>query len=76
LFYAAAILFAAKSLFAQMAGNISKIEIRHVGPAAAADELIQANIRTKVGDPYVRSTIDDDVRNLYSTGFFYNIQVV
>ena len=76
LFYAAAILFAAKSLFAQVTGNISKIEIRHVGPAAAADELIQANIRTKVGDPYVRSTIDDDVRNLYSTGFFYNIQVV
>jgi hypothetical protein len=29
----------------------------------------------KVGDKYLRVAIDDDVRNLYSTGLFYNIRV-
>ena len=28
-----------------------------------------------MGDPYLRAAVDDDVRNLYATGFFYNIQV-
>src|SRR6266481_2613229 len=57
-------------------GIISKIEIKHVGPASVSDELIRANIRVKVGDNYFRAATDDDVRNLYSTGQFYNIRVV
>ncbi len=61
---------------AQSAGNIAKIAIKHVGPASVNDALILANIRVKAGDPYVRATVDDDVKNLYATGFFYNIQVV
>src|SRR6478736_1492561 len=56
--------------------KITKIEVRHVGPPAASDELIRANIRVKVGDSYTRTGIDDDVRTLYSTGLFYNIRVV
>src|SRR5262249_16692148 len=55
--------------------KISKIEIQHVGPPAASDDLIRANIRVKVGDPYLRLAADDDVRNLYATGQFYNIQI-
>ncbi len=55
-------------------GTIAKIEIKHVGPATVSDELIRANIRVKVGDPYLRTAIDEDVRNLYSTGLFYNIR--
>src|SRR5256714_5704989 len=57
-------------------GTISKIEIKHVGPASVSDELIRANIRVKVGDNYFRAATDDDVRNLYGTGQFYNIRVV
>src|SRR6266481_4138446 len=56
-------------------GIISKIEIKHVGPASVSDELIRANIRVKLGDAYQRAATDDDVRNLYSTGLFYNIRV-
>src|SRR5690348_3777993 len=56
--------------------KVQKIEIRHVGPPAASDELIRANIRVKVGDTYTRTGVDDDVRTLYSTGLFYNIRVV
>ena len=29
----------------------------------------------RVGDAYQPVAVDDDVRNLYATGFFYNIQV-
>lgn len=55
--------------------TVKQIEIRHVGPPATSDELIKSNIRVKVGDPLTRVAIDDDVRNLYATGFFYNIRV-
>lgn len=63
--------------FAQApADTVQKIEIRHVGPPAASDALIRANIRVKEGDTYTRTSVDDDVRNLYSTGYFYNIRVL
>jgi len=54
---------------------VKQIEIRHAGPPATSDELIKSNIRVKVGDPLTRTAVDDDVRNLYATGFFYNIRV-
>jgi outer membrane protein insertion porin family len=56
--------------------KVYRIEIKHAGPPAASDELIRANLRVKVGDLYLRAAVDDDVRSLYATGFFYNIQVV
>jgi outer membrane protein insertion porin family len=55
--------------------RISMIEIRHVGPQAVSDDLINSNIRIKVGDPFLRAAVNDDVRNLYRTGQFYNIRV-
>jgi outer membrane protein insertion porin family len=55
--------------------KITRIEIRHVGPASVSDAMIRANIRTKPGDPYLPAAVDDDVRNLYATGLFYNVQV-
>jgi outer membrane protein insertion porin family len=55
--------------------KVYRIEIKHLGPPAASDELIRSNLRVKVGDLYLRAAVDDDVRNLYGTGFFYNIQV-
>lgn len=57
------------------ASPVQKIEIRHVGPPSASDDLIKANIRVKVGDTYTRTGVDDDVRTLYSTGLFQNIRV-
>jgi outer membrane protein insertion porin family len=55
--------------------KVARIEIKHVGPQQVSDELIRANIRVKPGDTYMRPAIYDDVRNLYGTGFFYNIRV-
>lgn len=57
------------------APKVLRVEIKHVGPPAASDQLIQANIRVKPGDIYHRLSVDDDVRNLYATGQFYNIRV-
>ena len=55
--------------------KVYRIEIKPIGPPATSDELIRSNLRVKVGDPYLRAAVDDDVRTLYGTGFFYNIQV-
>jgi len=63
------------SAAAQTTPKVTRIEIKHVGPPAVSDELIRSNIRVKVGDTYLRTATDDDVRNLYSTGLFYNIRV-
>jgi outer membrane protein insertion porin family len=62
-------------LQAQTPAKVSKIEIRHVGPATASDNLIRSHIRIKIGEPFLQTSVDDDVRNLYATGFFANIQV-
>jgi outer membrane protein insertion porin family len=55
--------------------KVARIEIKHVGPATVSDDLIRANLRIKVGDLYLRPSVDDDVKNLYGTGLFYNIRV-
>lgn len=60
---------------AQTSRTVAKVGVEHVGPPAASDELIKSNIRVKPGDAYLRARVDDDVRNLYGTGFFSNIQV-
>src|SRR5712671_5329275 len=57
------------------ASKVAKIEIQHVGPASVGDELIRANIRVKPGDTYLPAAVDDDMRNLYATGLFYNVRV-
>ena len=59
-----------------LSGPIVRIDIKHLGPVSVSDDLIRANIRVKVGDPYRRLAIDDDIRNLYGTGLFYNIRVI
>src|SRR6187402_1335473 len=63
------------SSYGQVGQKIQRIDVRHVGPPAASESLIRANIRVKEGDIYMRTSVDDDVRSLYSTGFFYNIRV-
>ena len=55
--------------------KVARVDIKHVGPPGVSDELIRANVRVKAGEPYIRTGVDDDVRNLYGTGLFYNIRV-
>ncbi len=55
---------------------IREVKVRHVGPPAASDQFILAHIASKVGSPYNPNQVDEDVRSLYATGRFYNIQVL
>lgn len=54
---------------------VKQIVITNRGPVTVGESLVRANIRSKVGDPYNGNVIDDDVRSLYATGFFSNVQV-
>lgn len=55
--------------------KVARVNIEHVGPANVADDLIRANIHVKPGDSYLPATVDEDIRNLYATGLFYQIRV-
>lgn len=68
--------FLAPLLLAQSEGRIKQIVIENIGPPACSDAMVLANMRLKVGESYTRNSIDDDVRSLYATGLFYNIQVM
>lgn len=54
---------------------VRAIEIEHIGPPAVGDARIHSFIRLKVGDPFNRSIVDEDIRRLYDTGNFYNIRI-
>lgn len=55
---------------------VIKIEIKFVGPQTVSEDLTRGNIRTKVGDQYLPAAVDEDIKNLYATGFFYTIRVM
>jgi len=55
--------------------KVVRVDIKHAGPATVSDDLIRANIHVKAGDVYQPTVVDEDVRNLYATGLFYNIRV-
>lgn len=55
--------------------KVARVDIQHVGPLNVSEDLIRANIRVRPGDTYQPTAVDDDVRNLYATGQFYNVRV-
>jgi len=59
----------------QAQGIINQIVITNIGPAAVGETLVRANIRSKEGQPYNPNEVNQDVRNLYATGYFSNIRV-
>ena len=72
------LVLAPQGLFAQLTpapAKVTKINLTNVGPQIVSEALVKANIRVKEGDMYNRAAIDDDVRNLYTTGYFYNVRV-
>ena len=50
--------------------KVTSITVSNVGPQSVSESLVRANIRIKEGDTFNRNSLDDDVRNLYSTGYF------
>jgi outer membrane protein insertion porin family len=66
------VLFA--TAFSADAQKISKIVVENIGPPAASESLVRSNLRSKEGEEYNRLTLDQDIKNLYGTGLFYNVR--
>lgn len=54
---------------------VREIIVRKIGPVTISEAAVRANIRTQVGKPLSRSTLDEDVRTLYLSGNFLNVRV-
>src|SRR5437588_7520503 len=57
------------------APTVRSIDIQYSGPATVSKEVILAQIRTAVGQPYSDSTVEDDIRSLYKTGVIQNVRI-
>ena len=54
---------------------ISSIEVQYVGPQTISKERVLAQLRTKPGQPYSESLVEQDIRALYSTGSVQNVRI-
>ena len=55
--------------------TITSIDVRYVGPETVSKDRVLANMRTKVGQPYSETTVEDDIRALYDTGKIQNVRI-
>ena len=55
--------------------NIEAVKVAHVGPASVSDQMVLVNIQTRSGDDFSAARINQDVKNLLGTGYFYNVDV-
>jgi len=69
-------LFTPASLHGQQeAPTVRSIDVQYSGPATVSKEVILAQMRTAVGQPYSDSTVEDDIRSLYKTGTIQNVRI-
>jgi outer membrane protein insertion porin family len=54
---------------------VREINIEYIGPHTVAKSVILSNMRTTVGQVYSAASVEEDVRNLYATGFFTNLAI-
>jgi len=54
---------------------VREIDIEYIGPKTVAKTVILSNMRTTVGEVYSAASVEEDVRNLYATGFFTNLAI-
>jgi outer membrane protein insertion porin family len=54
---------------------VREINIEYIGPKTVAKTVILSNMRTTVGEVYSAAAVEEDVRNLYATGFFTNLAI-
>lgn len=55
---------------------VREIEIRFIGPETVNRAVVTANIQTAVDKPRSRDMIEQDVRNLIGTGYFFDVRVL
>ena len=54
---------------------IRSIDVDYTGPATVSKERIIAQLRTAVGQPYSDAVVEQDIRQLYSTGTVRNVRI-
>jgi outer membrane protein insertion porin family len=54
---------------------VREINVEYIGPKTVAKTVILSNMRTTVGEVYSAASVEEDVRNLYATGFFTNLAI-
>jgi outer membrane protein insertion porin family len=60
---------------AQTGITIRSIDVQYVGPQNVSRERILSQMRTKVGQPYSDTTVEQDIRSLYTTGDVQNVRI-
>lgn len=55
--------------------RITAVEVQYVGPQTISKEKVLAQIRTKPGDPYSESVVEQDIKALYRTGQVQNVRI-
>ncbi len=55
--------------------TITSIDVRYVGPETVSKDRVLANMRTKIGQAYSETTVEDDIRTLYATGKIQNVRI-
>ncbi|MEY2480463.1 MAG: outer membrane protein insertion porin family [Verrucomicrobiota bacterium] len=63
------------SAHAQNGATVRSIEVKYVGPQTLSRERILSQIRTKVGQPYSDTVVEQDIRGLYSSGSIQNVRI-
>ena len=76
-FFGASAIFLPANLLGQQpeAPMVRAIDVQYSGPATVSKAVILAQIRTAVGQPYSDSMVEDDIRNLYKTGWVQNVRI-
>jgi outer membrane protein insertion porin family len=54
---------------------IKSIEIQYVGPQTLSRDKILSQMRTKPGQPYSESLVEQDIKTLYKTGQVQNVRI-
>ena len=54
---------------------IRAIDVEYSGPPSVSKEWILSQIRTQIGQPYSDQVVEQDIRQLYSTGAVRNVRI-
>ncbi len=54
---------------------VKSVEVEYSGPATVSKERILAQMRTQVGQPYSDTVVEQDIRQLYTTGSIRNVRI-
>jgi outer membrane protein insertion porin family len=67
--------FGATPAEAQNGAIVRSIVVQYAGPETVSRDRILSQMRTQVGQPYSDTTVEQDIRNLYTSGNIQNVRI-